>query len=124
MHSLSYSVSFSALVATASLSRRVVSDVSAFSAVVFFAYSGVEFFRFSSLVRTIVTDATVYFIMAMGVQTMVLFFLSLADVRHRPLPIHIPLMHPLLGDDESIPTHVRTPPRLTCGISPTRGILT
>lgn len=110
MRSLSYSVSPPVPVATASFSRRVVSDVSAFGTVIFFAYSGAEFFRFSSLVRTIVTDATVYFIIAMGLQTLVLFFLSLADVCHRPLPIHIPLMHPLLGDDESIPTHVSTPP--------------
>ena len=93
MHSLSYSVSCSALVATASFSRRALSDVSAFGTVVFFAYSNVGFFRFSSLAGTIVTDATVYFIMAMGIQTLVLFFLSLADVRHLPLPIHILLTH-------------------------------
>ena len=55
-------------------------------------------------------DATVYFLIVMGTQTLVLFFLSLADVRHRPLPTLILLMHSPLGYDKSIPTHVRTPP--------------
>ena len=72
---------FSSLVATTSRSRRLVSDVSAFGAIIHFVYSNVETVRFSSLLRTIVADATVYFIMATGLQTLVLFFLSLADVR-------------------------------------------
>jgi len=55
-----------------------------------------------------VTDATVYFIMAMCIQTLVLFFLSFADVRRRPLPILTPLTHLLPAHDESVPTYVRT----------------
>ena len=54
------------------------------------------------------TDATVYFIMAMCIQTLVLFFLSFADVRPRPLPILTLLTRLLPAHDESIPTYVRT----------------
>ena len=100
---------FGSLVATASCSQLVVSDASVFSIIIFFAYSNLAIFRFSSLVRTIVVDATVYYIMVMGLQILVLFFLSLADVRHRSLPIFILLTHSLLDYDQSIPSHVRTP---------------
>jgi len=55
-----------------------------------------------------VTDATVYFIMATCIQTLVLFFLSFADVRHRPLSILALLTHPLSACDETVPTYVRT----------------
>ena len=54
-------------------------------------------------------DATVYFIMAMVIQALVLFILSLADVCHRPLPILILLTRSLLGYDKPIPNPVRTP---------------
>jgi hypothetical protein len=37
-----------------------------------------------------VADATVYFIMAMGIQGVVLLFLSFADVRRRLLPTLTP----------------------------------
>ena len=86
-------------------------DASAFGIIVFFAYRNVEAIRLSSLFRTIVADATVYFVMAMIIEALVLFILSLADVcRRRPLSILILLTHSLLGYDESIPNHVRTPP--------------
>ena len=85
-----------------------MSDASAFGTIIFFAYSSVATVRFSSLLRTIVADATVYFIMIASVQTLVLFFLSLADVGHHPLPILILLTYSLLGYDESIPPYVRT----------------
>ena len=54
------------------------------------------------------TDATVYFIMATCIQTLVLFFLSFADVRHRPLSILTLLTHSLSACDETVPTYVRT----------------
>ena len=65
----------------------LMSDASVFGIIIWFAYSNIGIFRFSSLLRNVVTDATVYFIMAMCIQTLVLFFLLLADVRRRPLPI-------------------------------------
>jgi hypothetical protein len=85
---------FSSLVVTVSRSRRVVSEISAFGIMVFFACYGSIIFRFSSILRAIVEDATVYFIMAIVLQILVLLFLTLADVRRMsPLPIEIPLTH-------------------------------
>jgi hypothetical protein len=85
---------FSPLVVTISRSRRVVSEISAFGIMIFFACHGSVSFRFSSILRAIVGDATVYFIMAIGLQTLVLLFLTLANVcRMSPLPIEIPLTH-------------------------------
>jgi hypothetical protein len=100
----------SSLVATASLSWRAASDAFAFCAIVYFVCFNGGIFRLSSLFRTIVADSTLYFIMAMGLQTVVLFFLSFAGVRHRPLLIFVILTHSPLGRGEPIPTHVRTPP--------------
>ena len=77
-------------VATASRSRRVVSDVSVFCIMIWLAYSSVVTIRLSSLLRTIVADATAYFIMAMGLQTLVVLFLSFSDVRRRPLSVLTP----------------------------------
>ena len=85
-----------------------MSDISAFGIIIWFAYSNVAIVRFSSLLGTVVADATVYFIMAMGIQTVVLLFLSFADVRRYPLPILTLLTHSLSGYDKSIPTYVRT----------------
>lgn len=85
-----------------------MSDVSAFGIIIWFAFSNVEAVRFSSLLKTVVAGATVYFIMVMGIQTLVLLFLAFADVRYRPLPILTRLTHSLSGYDESIPTYVRT----------------
>ena len=48
--------------------------------------------------------------MSMILQTLVLLFLSLADVGHRPLPIFILLTHSPFGYNEKIPSYVRTPP--------------
>jgi len=80
---------FGSLIATASHSLRVVSDVSIFCIIIWLAYSSVVTVRFSSLLRTIVTDATAYFIMAMALQVLVVSFLSFADVCRRPrLSLH------------------------------------
>jgi hypothetical protein len=88
---------FSSLV-TVSRSRRVVSEISAFGIMIFFACHGSTIFRFSSILRAIVGDATVYFIMAICLQTLVLLFLTLANVRRMsPLPTEIPLTHSPLG---------------------------
>jgi len=49
--------------------------------------------------------------MTMILQTLVLLFLSLADVGHRPLPIFMLLTHsPSIGYNEKIPSYVRTTP--------------
>ena len=76
--------------------------------IIWFAYSDVGTGRFPSLLRNVVTDATVYFTMAMCIQTLVLFFLSFADVRRRPLPILTLLTRLLPAHDESVSTYVRT----------------
>lgn len=99
---------FGSPVAAASRLRQAVSDVSAFSFIIWVAYSNAVVIRFPSLLRTVVADATVYFIIAMGLQTLVLLFLSFADVRRRPLPIPTFLTHSISGFDKSIPTCVRT----------------
>jgi len=44
--------------------------------------------------------------MAMGIQAVVLLFLSFADVRSRPLPILTLLTHSLSGYNKRIPTYV------------------
>jgi len=54
------------------------------------------------------TDATVYFIVATCIQTVVLFFVLFANVRRRLLPICPLLTHPLSAYDQYIPTCVRT----------------
>jgi len=82
-------------------------DASVFGSIIWFAYSNAGIFRFSSLLRNVVTDATVYFIMVMCIQTLVLFFLLFADVRRRSLPIFTLLTHSPSGCDHSIPTYVR-----------------
>jgi hypothetical protein len=108
--SLVFGELFSSLVVTISRSRRVVSDLSAFGIMVFFACYGSVSFRFSSILRTIVGDATVYFIMAFGLQILVLLFIMFADVRcMSPLPIDIPLTQSPLECDQSAPSCVRTP---------------
>ena len=96
------------LVATASRSRRAGSDVSVFCIIIWLAYSSVVTVRLSSLLRTIVADTTAYFIMAMALQTLVVLFLSFADVRHRPLSVLTLLTHSILGYYQPIPTYVRT----------------
>jgi len=101
---------FSSPFTTANRSRRVASDISAFSIIVFFASYSIVNIRFSSILRTIEADATAHFIMTMILQTLVLLFLSLVDVDHRPLPIFILLTHSPLGYNEPIPGYVRTPP--------------
>ena len=53
------------------------------------------------------TDATVYFIMVICIQTIVLLFLSFADVRPRPLPILTLLTHSLSAYDGPVPSYVR-----------------
>ena len=50
--------------------------------------------------------ATIYFVMAMGIQAVVLLFLSFADVRSRLLPIPTLLTHSPSGYNKRIPTHV------------------
>lgn len=80
---------FSSLVATPSRSLRVVSDISAFCIIIWLSYSSVLTFQVSALLRTVVAGATVYFIIAMALQTLVLLFLSFADVCRRPLPVLI-----------------------------------
>ena len=99
---------FGSLVVAASCPWRVVSDVSVFCIIIWLAYSGVVTARLSSLLRTIVADATAYFIMAMALQTLVVLFLSFADVRRRSLSVLTLLTHSLSGYDQSIPTYVRT----------------
>jgi len=101
---------FSSLFTTANRSRRVASDISAFSIIIFFASYSIVNIRFSSILRTIAADATAHFIMIMILQTLVLLFLSLADVGRRPLPIFILLTHSPLGYNGPIPSCVRTPP--------------
>jgi hypothetical protein len=79
-----------------------------FCIIIWMAYSSVVTVRLSSLLRTIVADATAYFIMAMALQILVVLFLSFADVR-RPLSALTLLTHPPSGYDQPIPTYVRTP---------------
>lgn len=54
------------------------------------------------------SDATVYFIMVVCIQTLVLFFLSFADVRLRLLPILTLLTRSLSAYDAPVPSYVRT----------------
>jgi hypothetical protein len=74
-------------VAAPSRSRGAVSDVSMFCIIIWMAYSSVVTVRLSSLLRTIVADATAYFIMAMTIQILVVLFLSFTDVRHASFPV-------------------------------------
>ena len=85
----------------------LMSDASVFGIIIWFAYSNTGVFRFSSLLRNVVTDATVYFIIAVCIQTLVLFFLLLADVCRRPLPILTLLTNSPSGCDRPIPAYVR-----------------
>ena len=101
---------FSLLVATVNRSRCAISDISAFSIIIFSASFGAVNVRFSSILRTILADATVHFIMAMILQTLVLLFMSLADVRRCPPPILVLLTHSPLDYNEPIPSYVRIPP--------------
>jgi len=84
----------------------VASDLSAFVIIIWVAYSGVAIVKFSSLLRTVVRGATVYFIMVMVIQAMVVLFILFADVRSRPLPVPILLTHSPSGYDKPIPTYV------------------
>ena len=101
---------FASLVITASGSRRIVSDISAFCVIIWFAYSTATIFRFSSLVRTIVTDGTVYFIIVTVIQMLLVLSVSISDVRHRPLSIPTHLTNSLSDycEGETVHTHVRT----------------
>jgi len=100
---------FGSLFTTANRSLRVASDISVFSIIIFASYSIVDIW-FSSISRTILADVTAHFIMTMILQTLVLLFLLLVDVGHRPLPIFILLTHSPLGYNEPISSYVRTPP--------------
>ncbi|KAF9653263.1 hypothetical protein BDM02DRAFT_3182802 [Thelephora ganbajun] len=70
-----------------------VFDISAFCFIIWFAYSSTVIFRFSSLLRTIVEHATVYFIMAMILKILVLLFLLFADSAMKQSP---PLLHAIV----------------------------
>ena len=111
MQSVSHSVSCSvSLIASASDLLRVVSDISAFSIIIWFAHSTVKNSqpRTTSLMRTIVADATVYFITVMLLQVVALLFLSFVTVRRPPPLTLILLTRPLSGYDRTIPNGVRT----------------
>ena len=90
---------FNSLVATASHLRLVVSDLSAFCIIIWLAYSSALTIQVSSLLRTVVAGATVYFIIAMALQTLVLLFLSFADVCRCLVPDLRLLTHSLSGYD-------------------------
>ena len=83
------------------------SDVSAFCTIIWVAYSNAVVIRFSSLLRTVVADATIYFIMVMGLQTLVLLFITFADVCCRPLSAFTFLTCSLSAHNKPIPAHVR-----------------
>ena len=76
-----------------SVPQLTVSDISAFLLILWFAYSNAVNLRLPVLLRTIVADATVYFIVAACVHAAVLLFLVLGDVSRRPLSTLMLLIH-------------------------------
>ena len=57
--------------------------------------------------------------MVVCIQTLVLFFLSFADVRRRPLPILTLLTRSLSAYDAPVPSYVRTlSPDLKASVTP------
>ena len=62
-------------------------ETSAFAVVIWYTYRDQNMLRFSALVRTIVKQATIYFIVIVAVQIYLQVYLSLGIVWPRPLPV-------------------------------------
>ena len=65
---------------------EVYLELSAFLAIAWYTYRNKSALKFSALVRTIVSEATIYFLVMVAVQTYIQISLSLVEVQSLPWP--------------------------------------
>ena len=70
--------------------REVHSELSAFLVIALYTYRNKAALKFSALVRTIVSEATIYFLVMVAVQTYIQISLSVMKVQS-PLSVSAPL---------------------------------